>query len=33
LGGWIVVGGRAALRDEPAMAYSIISAVRATPHP
>ena len=26
-------GGRAVLRDEPAMAYSIISSVRATPHP
>ena len=26
-------GGRAVLRDEPAMAHSIISSVRATPHP
>ena len=32
-GGRIKEGGRAVLRDEPAMAYSIISTVRPTPHP
>jgi hypothetical protein len=26
-------GGRAVLRDKPTMAHSIISSVRATPHP
>ena len=33
LWGRIELGGRAILRDEPAMAHSTISSVRATPTP